>query len=439
METAQASGGANATPSPVLAAGGIVWGPKPGGRRIAVVHRKRHGGDWTLPKGKWQEGESLTRTATREVQEEIGTAALLGAFAGTVDYLLDGGVPKVVLFWHMKLASDARFVPSEEVDQLVWLRPGAAITRLSYERERELVSRASGFAHPVGGARRNGPKGIRRRRLGAELAAYSSELGRRIDAAVGEAGSWALAAEALMRRSADALLRGNLQEGWECLLAAQRMEIFDMKGAELSARAKTLREEAGKLTTWRQSAVRATLDLLPQDLKDQEESKDGPQSLVYRATRLRDEHFANLYFRHELSWQQLKILSILLLVVTASAVALLTMTGALTPAGHVPHSILLAAAALFGAMGAGFSTALSLLQMPFQARIPERMAQSSITFTRPLLGAVAGLVTYAFLESGLFQLPDLNLFIALLAAFAAGFSDRLVLRAVEAVGGAGAR
>jgi 8-oxo-dGTP diphosphatase len=431
METALAPSGANAAPA-VLAAGGIVWGPKPGSRRIAVVHRKRHGGDWTLPKGKWQKGESLTQTATREVQEEIGTPALLGAFAGTVDYLLDGSVPKVVLFWHMELASEARFVPSDEVDQLVWLRPSAALRRLSYEPERELVSRARGFVHSVG------PKGIRRRRLGAELAAYSCELERRIDAIVDGAGSWASAAEVLLGRSADALRRGNLQEGWECLLAAQRMEIFDMKGAELSARAKTLRKEAGKLTSWRQSAVQATLDLLPPDLVDQEEPKDKQHWLVFRATRLRDEHFANLYFRQELSWQQLKIVGLILLIVTASAVALLTMTEALTPAGQLSHQVLLIAVVLFGAMGAGFSTALSLLQMPLQARIPERMAQWSVTLTRPLLGAVAGLVTYAFLQSGLFQLPE-NLFVALLAAFAAGFSDRLVLRAVEAVGGAGVR
>jgi 8-oxo-dGTP pyrophosphatase MutT (NUDIX family) len=50
-------------------AGGIVERNTSKGIRIAVIYRKRYGGEWGLPKGKRQCGES---TALREVEEEIG-------------------------------------------------------------------------------------------------------------------------------------------------------------------------------------------------------------------------------------------------------------------------------------------------------------------------------------------------------------------------------
>jgi len=127
----------------ILAAGGIVWGPEPEGSQVAVIHRPRHGGDWSLPKGKLQPGESLEQAALREVEEEIGCKARLGRIVGLTYYPINESTNKLVVFWSMTPVQAGTFVPSEEVDHLEWLSPHEAIERLSHTQERELVEKAA--------------------------------------------------------------------------------------------------------------------------------------------------------------------------------------------------------------------------------------------------------------------------------------------------------
>jgi 8-oxo-dGTP diphosphatase len=123
----------------IEAAGGILWRRAGDFAELAVVHRPRHE-DWSLPKGKRDPGESWQETALREVFEETGCRAEIERFASGTIYTVKGR-PKVVLFWHMTVADEGRFEPNEEVDRLVWLTPAAAIERLDYETEREMLTR----------------------------------------------------------------------------------------------------------------------------------------------------------------------------------------------------------------------------------------------------------------------------------------------------------
>ena len=122
----------------VFAAGGLLWRAAPGGSPLAVVHRPRHG-DWVLPKGKLDAGERWQDAALREVREETGFDAELGEFAGVVCYE-SRGLPKIVLFWNMRVRGESSFTSSEEVDQVVWLSPEDAIRRLDHAGEREIVA-----------------------------------------------------------------------------------------------------------------------------------------------------------------------------------------------------------------------------------------------------------------------------------------------------------
>jgi 8-oxo-dGTP pyrophosphatase MutT (NUDIX family) len=123
----------------VRAAGGIVCRPGPGGLpEVALVHRPLQD-DWSLPKGKLEEGESPEEAALREVEEETGLRCAIVRPAGCTAYVDRRGRDKVVCYWVMR-ALNGRFQPNDEVDALRWLTVEEALTVLSYPVDRALLS-----------------------------------------------------------------------------------------------------------------------------------------------------------------------------------------------------------------------------------------------------------------------------------------------------------
>ena len=120
------------------AAGGIVIRRLGGAEQILVVHRPRYD-DWSLPKGKLDEGETLRDAALREVLEETGLACRAGAPAGEARYADAQGRAKAALYFEMT-AESGRFEPNDEVDEVRWLAPEAAADLLSYAHDAALVS-----------------------------------------------------------------------------------------------------------------------------------------------------------------------------------------------------------------------------------------------------------------------------------------------------------
>lgn len=123
--------------SQIEAAGGLLWRVVDGQCQLAVVHRP-HYDDWSLPKGKVEQGESFEAAAVREVQEETGCSARLGPMAGTLRYQVDG-FTKEVRFWHMDVEGECQFISSPEVDQIAWLNIPDALQKLDYPGERAIV------------------------------------------------------------------------------------------------------------------------------------------------------------------------------------------------------------------------------------------------------------------------------------------------------------
>lgn len=121
----------------IEAAGGLLWRDTRHGRELAVIYRTRYG-DWTLPKGKRQAGETPEQTALREVFEETGCVAEIGAFAGELRYRV-GTEPKRVRFWHMKLVRLGRLEANDEVGRVEWMSPEDALQRLDYPDEARLL------------------------------------------------------------------------------------------------------------------------------------------------------------------------------------------------------------------------------------------------------------------------------------------------------------
>lgn len=120
----------------VWAAGGVVIRDAAGELEVLLVHRPESA-DWSFPKGKMDEGETLGRTAEREVEEETGYRCARLQRLPEVCYVAKGK-RKLVVYWTMAIL-DGTFEPNDEVDALGWFGLTAAARVLTYERDIELL------------------------------------------------------------------------------------------------------------------------------------------------------------------------------------------------------------------------------------------------------------------------------------------------------------
>ncbi|MFI8947976.1 NUDIX hydrolase [Streptomyces sp. NPDC053750] len=132
------------TTAPTIhAAGCVLWRPAAptasateSTLHLCLVHRPKYD-DWSHPKGKLKPGEDPLEGALREVAEETGYAATPGDELSTVRYLANGR-PKQVRYWAAE-AGPGAFVPTTEVDRILWLSPDEARRRLTEARDQALV------------------------------------------------------------------------------------------------------------------------------------------------------------------------------------------------------------------------------------------------------------------------------------------------------------
>lgn len=110
-----------------------------------MVHRPSYD-DWSLPKGKLHGDEHPLVAAVREVLEETGYRGVPQLRLPPVAYTLPDGRPKTVGFWLMRASGGpvAEVADPTEVDAIDWLTPAAALARLSYPADREMVADAAG-------------------------------------------------------------------------------------------------------------------------------------------------------------------------------------------------------------------------------------------------------------------------------------------------------
>ena len=113
----------------VVAAGAVPWRVNSNGLEVLLIHRPRYD-DWSWPKGKIDDGETIPECAAREVLEEIGLSASLGIPLPPIHYRVASGL-KVVHYWAVH-ANGARLIPDgNEVDSIMWCSPEKAAGLLS--------------------------------------------------------------------------------------------------------------------------------------------------------------------------------------------------------------------------------------------------------------------------------------------------------------------
>ena len=121
----------------------------------AIVFRKYHGnvelllikhslaGHWSFPKGHVEAGETEKETAHREVLEETGIEVELSdLFREVVTYSPKKDVMKDVIYFLGK-AKNFDYVPQEEeIAQIKWVEINLAMSFLTYDNDKQLVSKA---------------------------------------------------------------------------------------------------------------------------------------------------------------------------------------------------------------------------------------------------------------------------------------------------------
>jgi 8-oxo-dGTP pyrophosphatase MutT (NUDIX family) len=118
------------------------------GRCVVIVPTRRAADGsraLTLPKGHPEAGESAAEAALREVREEAGVETRLVEKLGDVRYwYMRSGkrIAKVVSFFLLEYVSGDVDDHDVEVEQARWLPLEEAARELSYDGEREMVTRA---------------------------------------------------------------------------------------------------------------------------------------------------------------------------------------------------------------------------------------------------------------------------------------------------------
>ncbi|MDL2310727.1 NUDIX hydrolase [Peptostreptococcaceae bacterium OttesenSCG-928-C18] len=127
-----------------ISAGGIVVHKG----SVAVLRKFR--GDWVLPKGRLEKGETKEEAALREVNEESGIKAEIIRYIGYVKYWykhIDGEkVQKTVHYYYMK-TTDTKLIPQREegFTEATYMPFDKAIHHLKHDAEKNMVSKVKDF------------------------------------------------------------------------------------------------------------------------------------------------------------------------------------------------------------------------------------------------------------------------------------------------------
>lgn len=117
------------------------------GRKLEVllIHRPRYD-DWSWPKGKLDEGESLPACAVREVAEETGEHVELGLPLPPVKYKVNGDKLKICTYWAARAIDPDRGAvrargkvkrTKDEVDEARWVSAKKAMKMLTRPSDAE--------------------------------------------------------------------------------------------------------------------------------------------------------------------------------------------------------------------------------------------------------------------------------------------------------------
>ena len=109
-----------------------------GKREYLLVEARTRRGEWVLPKGHIEPGETPEAAAVREVQEEAGVRASVVAQAGVSEYAVDGQPVRIIFF----LMRYQGAVSRREDRAYAWRRYEDALRLLRFDDTRRVLMQA---------------------------------------------------------------------------------------------------------------------------------------------------------------------------------------------------------------------------------------------------------------------------------------------------------
>jgi ADP-ribose pyrophosphatase YjhB (NUDIX family) len=126
----------------VLSSGGVII------NNNLILLLKKYNGDYVLPKGRIERGESIEETALREVKEESGITGEIKKYIGKIDYsfinrMRNIRIDKTVHFFLMS-TNDTHTKPQsmEGFKTAKFYEREEAISLMKYSQEREIIRKA---------------------------------------------------------------------------------------------------------------------------------------------------------------------------------------------------------------------------------------------------------------------------------------------------------
>ena len=283
-------------------------------------------------------------------------------------------------------------------------------------------------------------------------------------------------AKKLAKDSEEKLKEADVQEAWALFYQAE-LEQYKLLGTkEIDAIAgKILHEQIGMLSDGAQKHVRQLIGIDSQNgdwkLKP---SPIDPENVI-EARRIVQEYYVDKYTNLGLALKQLAILATIAVIASLSIIAvMLAVPGNSFAFDHFSatnftaaevtstnfnatnfaatnfnatdiiasnasqvsstHLIFWIAIGLFGAIGGAISGLYGIRQAyTLESGTPERVLNNWITLAKPAVGFAAAIIIGVFLIGGLVQAANITMsnYLVYAMAFVSGFSERLIIGAVE--------
>jgi hypothetical protein len=272
-----------------------------------------------------------------------------------------------------------------------------------------------------------------RERLGQAIDETWSDFEDQIRRSEGKAlqSAWAQTAVRNLLDAEQKLASGKFEQGWIGTLTAQRAILSNPDNTRrIMHVAIALRREADKITGWRAKTIFDLICGPKGELRP--DLMDDPERVI-QAVALRDDYSHNNYFKIALRRRHLRqLFRIMLIAILACLVA--SYFGKLPALYNDTRQLCLVI--LFGVLGACVSVSQGLLSAEVSAKIPAQQIGAFVIWMRPAVGAAAALASLAILDAN----NTVNIFnfknaewsgVVGLLAFAAGYSERFIVGAIE--------